>query len=693
MSTPTTAPRTTARLSVGRKRYLEALAAMVLAAVIAKAAAGESDLAALLVVLTALATTPLAFLVVRWLWRKLTYRVGVRLFLSYLLIGLAPFPLVGVLAAVAGSIAVGQYASVQFGAAFERWREALVQVAHEVSQQTPGKTADAERRALLAVGASPPAGLPRVDVLAGRGGAAGAVSSPTLDPALRAAPAWLAAAGADDQAWSGVVVADGKPFLTATERRAGRFAAAFLPLDVDTLRRASTWGWFDARVVASRKVAMAVGASKRSGEGIAVVVAEPGKAGGSVRVGGEPVPADEVEGSFLTTRLASGDWWHRLTIPWARPFATPRSWEAGAAAADWRVFSLLKVSVGGAIDDFFTSPRPLAREISIVLRATAAFFGFLYLLAVAFAAVMILRVTRSTARLTRGARAVALGDLDYRIPVKRRDQLGELAVSFNSMTESVRSMLAQVAEKERMAREVELAREIQSSLLPPAELASGPLAVVAYFRPATEVGGDYFDLFPLAPGHLTVAIGDVAGHGLPTGLLMAMVKSAVAALIEEGHRGADLLSRLNHLLLAQSLRQRMVSFALAEIDAPRAEVEITSAGHPPGVLLAADGGVEEVLLASLPLGHRWPDQPASERRPFPPGSRLVLYSDGLVEGRDAAGEAFGYDTLRAALVRHRELSARELLSALLAELDRHLAGQPLADDLTVLVVEHAPTAS
>jgi len=690
MTRPTTAPRTHARLSLGRKRYLEALAAMALAAVIAKALAGESDLATLLAVLTALATTPLAFLVVRWLWRKLTYRVGVRLFLSYLLIGLAPFPLVGVLAAVAGSIAVGQYASVQFGVACERWREALVAAAHQAAE-APGKPGGADGRALLAAGASPPAGLPRVDVLAGRSGAA-AVSSPALDPALRAAPAWLTAAAPDDRAWSGVVVAGGKPFLAATERRAGRFAAAFLPLDADTLRRASTWGWFDARCVASRKVAMAVGSSKRSGEGIAVVVAEPGKAGGSVRVGGEPVPADEVEGSFLTTRLASGDWWHRLTIPWARPFATPRSWEAGTDAADWRVFSLLKVSVGGAIDDFFTSPRPLAREISIVLRATAAFFGFLYLLAVAFAAVMILRVTRSTARLTRGARAVALGDLDHRIPVKRHDQLGELAVSFNSMTESVRSMLAQVAEKERMAREVELAREIQSSLLPPAELASGPLAVVAYFRPATEVGGDYFDLFPLAPGHLTVAIGDVAGHGLPTGLLMAMVKSAVATLIEEGHRGADLLSRLNHLLLAQSLRQRMVSFALAEIDAPRAEVEITSAGHPPGVLVAADGGVEEVLLASLPLGHRWPDQPASERRPFPPGSRLLLYSDGLVEGRDAAGEAFGYDALRAALVRHRELSARELLNALLGELDRHLAGQPLADDLTVLVVEHAPTS-
>jgi len=317
-------------------------------------------------------------------------------------------------------------------------------------------------------------------------------------------------------------------------------------------------------------------------------------------------------------------------------------------------------------------------------------FGSIYLVAVGFAAVMILRVTRSTARLTRGARAVAQGDLETRIPVKRRDQLGDLAVSFNAMTESVGTMLAHVAEKERMAREMELAREIQESLLPPSELSSGPLSVWAHFRPAAEVGGDYFDLFPLAPGRLVVSIGDVAGHGLPTGLLMAMVKSAAAALIEEGYRGGELLSKLNHLLLGQSLKQRMVSFALAEVDAERREVKIASAGHQPGILLAADGGVEEVLLSSLPLGHRWPD-PAPERSlPFAPGSRLLLYSDGLVEAHDDAGSPFGYERLQDVLRQYLDAGGPQVLAALLGELGRHVGGHPLADDLTVVLVEHRP---
>ncbi len=320
-------------------------------------------------------------------------------------------------------------------------------------------------------------------------------------------------------------------------------------------------------------------------------------------------------------------------------------------------------------------------------------FGALYLIAVGFAAVMILRIATAAGRLTRGARAVAAGDLDHRIPVKRRDQLGDLAVSFNAMTESVRGMLSDVAEKERLAGEMELAREIQESLLPPRELTSGPLAVVAHFRPAAEVGGDYFDVVKVAPGRIVVAIGDVAGHGLPTGLLMAMVKAAVAALAGEGRRGRDLLERLNRLLLGQSLRQRMVSLAIAEIDSAAGRLEITSAGHPPGVLVASDGTTEEILLGSLPLGHPWPDPPPSRTLAFPPGSRLLLYSDGLVEGRNAAGEPFGYEALHAVLAAHRDASPRDLVAAVLGALDRHLGGAPLTDDLTIVLVEHGRRAA
>ena len=110
------------------------------------------------------------------------------------------------------------------------------------------------------------------------------------------------------------------------------------------------------------------------------------------------------------------------------------------------------------------------------------------------------------------------------------------------------------------------------------------------------------------------------------------------------------------------------------------------------MLLASDGTTEEILLGSLPLGHRWPDPPPSRTLAFAPGSRLLLYSDGLVEGRNAAGEPFGYEALHAVLAAHRDAPPRELLAAVLDALDRHLAGEPLADDLTIVLVEHRRTA-
>ena len=172
---------------------------------------------------------------------------------------------------------------------------------------------------------------------------------------------------------------------------------------------------------------------------------------------------------------------------------------------------------------------------------------------------------------------------------------------------------------------------------------------------------------------------------------MAMVKSAVATLVREGRSGVDLLERVNSLLLDNPRRHRTATILLVEIDARHetGAVRLTSAGHPPAFVVAGDGSVTEAMQSALPLGHPWPDPPQESMLPFGAGSRLVLYSDGMVEAQDAAGKAFGYDGLEASLRRHVELGAGELLAALLGELDRHAGARPLDDDLTVVVIERA----
>ncbi len=658
----------------GRQRlraiYLMVLAVLVLAAVGAQLAAPGGDWAGLAAVMASLWALPAVFLGVRWLWRRLTYRVGVRLFISYLLVGLTPIALAACLALVVGYALVGQYAATRVRGEMDNLSSTLAGVARAaVAELAAGRPAGA-RETVERGAKSLPDGMRLewvLDAPSGRSNSPGAATLPV--------PQWATEAG-----WQGVVVGGRSAYLVAVARHGDGVAAVLLPLDLATARAFGRGRWYEVRFVARGR---ASGAKDNT-----ITIGGP-PAGGSptVTVNGRPASPAEVEPGWPAAG-PGGTRWQRIRVLWAWPAPEPRAFESGAELKGAMVLTVIKLAPSGALAELFAPQEGVGREFKNLMRIVGVFFGALYLIAVGFAAVMILRVTSATARLSRGARAVAAGDLGHRVPVKRRDQLGDLAVSFNTMTESVRGMLGAVAEKERLAREMELAREIQESLLPPRELTSGPLAVVAHFRPAAEVGGDYFDLLPIAPGRLMVAVGDVAGHGMPTGLLMAMVKAAVAALAGEGRRGRDLLERLNRLLLAQPLQQRMVSLALAEIDSGAGRLELTSAGHPPGVLLAADGSAEEILLASLPLGHRWPDPPPTRTLAFAPGSRLLLYSDGLVEGRNAAGEPFGYEALHAVLAAHRGVPPGELLAAMLDALDRHLAGEPLADDLTVVLVEH-----
>ena len=656
---------------------------------------GMHGIAFALLVLWSLFAT---FLALRWLWRKATYRVGARLFWSYLLIGLVPFPLLAMLGAAALFMLVGQYASVRFGETLARCDSNLNQIGEAAATALDESGIAAAAKVLAEAERKPPEPLPRFEWVISDG----ARHLTSAGVSGLAAPGWAGEGG-----WSGALRSDRTVFEAYVHRRGDRVVACLLPLDLEVARRFSDTHWFDVRLADGR---VSVGDSGGEGQGFSISVGDgDGDAGGAgveggpagppgtpapasgLRIGSERVGEHEVESSWSGRTEPGGGALGKPWIMWFRLGAPLRGWEDGAEIAGRRSVALLRTSVRAAWRDFTSSKYEAGSKLFVALGVIGAFCAALYGIAVAIAAVQILTITRSTARLSRGAREIARGNLEHTIPVKRRDQLGDLAVSFNAMSESVKAMLAQVAENEHLARELELAREIQEGLLPPANSRHGDLAVFAHFRPAAEVGGDYFDVIPTAPGRLVVAVGDVAGHGVSTGLLMAMVKSAVATLVREGRSGVDLLERVNSLLLDNPRRHRTATILLVEIDARHetGAVRLTSAGHPPAFVVAGDGSVTEAMQSALPLGHPWPDPPQESMLPFGAGSRLVLYSDGMVEAQDAAGKAFGYDGLEASLRRHVELGAGELLAALLGELDRHAGARPLDDDLTVVVIERA----
>ncbi len=647
-------------------------AVIILTAVAASAWAPDSPFGDFMVAVSILWTIGTVLWVGWRLWRWVTYRVGVRLFVTFLGIGVLPvlsaltFGLVGLY------VLMGQYTSVRLGSELYRVRWELAHQCDTILQRAELRGADSAVGLLEEFAAASHEPLPRVVWQARIGDRIvdleGGQDLPEMD--------WLVASERQLTARYGDLTYG----IVSATAASGDRVTALIPLDEASSRAISGAWWFDVSFLVENSGGEG-GESEGAGDGVQISTAGRGtmrfSVSGQEVSGSELWPAwPETDPSFLARPL----------VVWFRVVPDVVDLESGEPLEDGTLLALLRTSPINVWRDFTQSRYELGRELYGVLAGLGAFFLVGYGLALAAAAAVIFSIARSTSRLTQGARQVELGNLDHRVPVKRRDQLGDLARSFNHMTDSVQSMLVDVAEKERLARELELAREIQQSLLPARRLELGPLLVRATFQPATEVGGDYFDVFSLSDDRLLVTVGDVAGHGLSTGLLMASLKSSVAALVREGYSGTKLIEKVNGLLMEHGQARTMVTMAVIEINPVGGRLLVANAGHPPPFLIGGGGGPRELLAGALPMGNRL-CRPASTQCDFPNGSRLFLYSDGLVEAAAADGEPFGYHRLVRLLEESSGLDGDGLIAHTLITLADYTMGAPLADDLTLLVIE------
>jgi len=280
-----------------------------------------------------------------------------------------------------------------------------------------------------------------------------------------------------------------------------------------------------------------------------------------------------------------------------------------------------------------------------------------------------------------------------RIPVKRRDQVGELQRSFNQMAENLEGLVATATEKEILEKELAIARELQQSLLPQDLPAAEAVEFSLLFAPSAAIGGDYFDVFHLGDGRLAVVVADVSGHGLPSGLRMAMLKAALTILVEEGKRPEEIFSRLDSLVRSGDDSRLFVTATLALVDVDRGELELTNAGHPPTYLIRA-GEVEEIALPGSPLGGL--GQTYGRRSlALEAGDVVVWLSDGLIEAADDHDRPFGYDGVMRALktaATAGRLAAVTVRDRLLEAVEAHTGGRPVEDDRTVVVMRYQGTA-
>jgi serine phosphatase RsbU (regulator of sigma subunit) len=312
-----------------------------------------------------------------------------------------------------------------------------------------------------------------------------------------------------------------------------------------------------------------------------------------------------------------------------------------------------------------------------------------YAAAAVVAAVMIVGLSRAVNSLSTATAKVQEGDFAVRIPVRRRDQLGALQHSFNDMTANLQTLVVQAASQELLHKELQIAQDLQRSLLPDASLiASESVEIATFFEPSAAIGGDYFDLFHVGPERrrLVVVVADVAGHGIAAGLRMAMLKAALDTLVREGKPPEEILGSLDGLVRAGRADTRFVTATLADIDLVTGTVDITNAGHPPTYRLCGDGRVDEILLPSSPLGalgRRYGRQVVQVE----PGEVLIWVSDGFIEACDDTDESFGYDRVVTALGGDCA-SALAVRDRLIEAVRDHTGLRPLSDDRTLVALRY-----
>jgi sigma-B regulation protein RsbU (phosphoserine phosphatase) len=254
--------------------------------------------------------------------------------------------------------------------------------------------------------------------------------------------------------------------------------------------------------------------------------------------------------------------------------------------------------------------------------------------------------------------------------------------------EDIPPHVRRIAERERQKVELETARGIQASILPDLPPEMNGVRMSHAYLPATEVGGDFYDVLALDDGRLAVAVGDVAGHGVSSGLVMSMAKSALAVQVTFDPEVEAVFATLNKMVFQSARKRLLATLCYALIDPQKKEMFYASAGHLFPFRLSADGDVEALESVSYPLGVRSEIDIRVRRTNLASGDRLFLYSDGIVEARpEGSEELFGFDRLEESLKRHSSKDVMSLRDGVLEDVESFTGRSPREDDLTILVLQ------
>jgi sigma-B regulation protein RsbU (phosphoserine phosphatase) len=600
------------------------------------------------------------FLGIRWFRRHLMWSLRNRLIVTYLFIGGVPVTLAMAMAIGGGYLMLEQLATFftvsEIGRFEERLQAANAAAAEQITKRgsTPEKIMAADT------------------VFAGR--------TVSVVPA-RSAPSWL------KQTFSGITNDQGRLALRAATKidtaDEPAFVISALPLDQKFLAQ-----------VASRLGSLTLLEPdvqiEHDGKNITIrnkAVSNSGQAFGGVSAGSVPP--------------AQGAWDREL------------SFGGMIQTTEWGSGATLGALVGGTtrlstIYSYLTGSMELwTGFLGTVLVAIAVAFALVILIALVIGIRLTRTITYSVANLYRATQHVNRGDFEYQIEVRERDQLAALQTAFNSMTKSLKRLIAEQKEKERLQSELEIAHEVQEQLFPSNVSGTRTLEVYGTCQPARTVSGDYYDFLCYGPDQMGIAVGDISGKGISAALLMATIHSAVRAYEQEqtvtmeaastySSRTATISARpdppspaqmlrlLNRHLFRSTQPEKYATLFLGFYDGENRRFTYSNGGHLAPIILGQDGSVRRLEAGGMVVGLFDNMEYEEETVDVRPGDIFIAFSDGMTEPENEFGE-FGEQRLLQTISANRNLPLERIASHSIATVKDWIGAVEQPDDITLVL--------
>ncbi len=395
-------------------------------------------------------------------------------------------------------------------------------------------------------------------------------------------------------------------------------------------------------------------------------------------------------------------------------FGTPLQvvdWRTGERAP---VGALVRVQTRPSVlySHLFAALGDFARGVEYILLGILIFFAVIELIALIIGTRMTSTVTGAVAQLYDATKNIDRGDFSHRIPVKSSDQLAQLSLSFNSMTESIEKLIQEQKEKQRLEGELAIAQEVQAQLFPRQVTELESLEVHGFCRPARTVSGDYYDFLTASSHKLILAVGDISGKGISAALLMATIHSAVRAYSVESlpqmrepvavgavagagrimaawPEGIEvspgaLLGLLNHQLFESTPPEKYATLFLGIYDGRSHQLTYSNGGHLPPILIGEDGAVRRLEAGGTVVGLF--DNMTYEEGSVQmhPGEIFLAYSDGVTEPENEFGE-FGEERLIELVSASRRSPLVQISQEVTSAVDDWIGDNEQPDDITLVL--------